>query len=294
MDGVAGRGRYIALAVLLLPSLIGTGAFYLLPVGASLVLSFAEWDLLTPVKWVGLGNYTAILSDASVWQALRNTILFILGYLPAVVVLGLALALLLNRRLKGRTIFRAIYFVPVVTSWVAVSLIWKWLLNPQYGLINYGLSLIGIKGPGWLFDPSWALPGVILTSIWKDMGFVTVIYLAGLQEIPEHLFEAASLDGATPWQRFRTITWPMLAPTTFFVTTISLISSFQVFDQVWIMTQGGPAGATSTMVELIYKNAFSYSKMGYASAISWVLFLFIFTVTIAQNRLQKRLDHADG
>ena len=294
MDGVAGRGRYIALAVLLLPSLIGTGAFYLLPVGASLVLSFAEWDLLTPVKWVGLGNYTAILSDASVWQALRNTILFILGYLPAVVVLGLALALLLNRRLKGRTIFRAIYFVPVVTSWVAVSLIWKWLLNPQYGLINYGLSLIGIKGPGWLFDPSWALPGVILTSVWKDMGFVTVIYLAGLQEIPEHLFEAAALDGATPWQRFRTITWPMLAPTTFFVTTISLISSFQVFDQVWIMTQGGPAGATSTMVELIYKNAFSYSKMGYASAISWVLFLFIFTVTIAQNRLQKRLDHADG
>jgi multiple sugar transport system permease protein len=294
MDGVAGRGRYIALAVLLLPSLIGMGAFYLLPVAASLVLSFAEWDLLTPIKWIGLDNYAAILNDGTMWQALRNTILFILGYLPSVVVLGLALALLLNRRLKGRTIFRAIYFVPVVTSWVAVSLIWKWLLNPQYGLINYGLSLIGIKGPGWLFDPSWALPGVILTSIWKDMGFVTVIYLAGLQEIPEHLFEAAALDGATPWQRFRTITWPMLAPTTFFVTTISLISSFQVFDQVWIMTQGGPAGATSTMVELIYKNAFSYSKMGYASAISWVLFLFIFTVTIAQNRLQKRLDHADG
>lgn len=294
MDGVAGRGRYIALAVLLLPSLIGMGAFYLLPVAASLVLSFAEWDLLTPIKWIGLDNYAAILNDGTMWQALRNTILFILGYLPSVVVLGLALALLLNRRLKGRAIFRAIYFVPVVTSWVAVSLIWKWLLNPQYGLINYGLSLIGIKGPGWLFDPSWALPGVILTSIWKDMGFVTVIYLAGLQEIPEHLFEAAALDGATPWQRFRTITWPMLAPTTFFVTTISLISSFQVFDQVWIMTQGGPAGATSTMVELIYKNAFSYSKMGYASAISWVLFLFIFTVTIAQNRLQKRLDHADG
>ncbi|HZY49527.1 MAG TPA: sugar ABC transporter permease, partial [Devosia sp.] len=193
MDGVAGRGRYIALAVLLLPSLIGMGAFYLLPVAASLVLSFAEWDLLTPIKWIGLDNYAAILNDGTMWQALRNTILFILGYLPSVVVLGLALALLLNRRLKGRTIFRAIYFVPVVTSWVAVSLIWKWLLNPQYGLINYGLSLIGIKGPGWLFDPNWALPGVVLTSIWKDMGFVTVIYLAGLQEIPEHLFEAAAL-----------------------------------------------------------------------------------------------------
>jgi multiple sugar transport system permease protein len=294
MEGVAGRGRYLALAVLLLPSLVGMGAFYLLPVAASFVLSFAEWDLLTPIRWIGLGNYAAILSDGTMWQALRNTVLFILGYLPSVVVLGLALALLLNRRLKGRTIFRAIYFVPVVTSWVAVSLIWKWLLNPQYGLINYGLSLLGIKGPGWLFDPAWALPGVVLTSIWKDMGFVTVIYLAGLQEIPEQLTEAASLDGATPWQRFRTVTWPMLAPTTFFVTTISLISSFQVFDQVWIMTQGGPAGATSTMVELIYKNAFSYAKMGYASAISWVLFLFIFTVTLVQNRLQKRLDHADG
>ena len=294
MDGVAGRGKYVALAVLLLPSLIGMGAFYILPVLSSLVLSFTQWDLLTPIKWVGFGNYFAIFSDAVVLQALRNTLLFILGYLPSVVILGLGLALLLNRKLKGRTVFRAIYFVPVVTSWVAVSLIWKWLLNPQYGLINFGLSLIGIKGPGWLFDPHWAMAGVIMTTVWKDIGFVTVIYLAGLQEIPEQLFEAADMDGASPWQRFRTVTWPMLAPTTFFVTTISLISSFQVFDQVWIMTQGGPAGATSTMVELIYKNAFSYSKMGYASAISWVLFALIFAVTLAQNLLQKRLDRSDG
>ena len=138
------------------------------------------------------------------------------------------------------------------------------------------------------------MTGVILTSVWKDIGFVTVIYLAGLQDIPEPLYEAAALDGATPWQRFWAITFPMLAPTTFFVTTISLISSFQVFDQVWIMTQGGPAGATSVMVELIYKNAFSYYKMGYASAISWVLFALIFAVTIAQNLLQKKLDRSDG
>lgn len=294
MDGVTGRGKYVALAVLLLPSLIGMSAFYILPVLSSLVLSFTEWDLLTPIRWIGLGNYLAVLQDAAVQQALRNTVLFILGYLPSVVALGLGLALLLNRQLKGRTIFRAIYFVPVVTSWVAVALIWKWLLNPQYGLINFGLSLLGIKGPGWLFDPNWAMAGVIMTSVWKDIGFVTVIYLAGLQDIPENLFEAADLDGASPWQRFWTVTWPMLAPTTFFVTTISLISSFQVFDQVWIMTQGGPVGATSTMVELIYKNAFSYSKMGYASAISWVLFAFIFAVTLAQNVLQKRLDRSDG
>jgi multiple sugar transport system permease protein len=294
MEGVTGWGKYVALAVLLLPSLIGMSAFYILPVVSSFVLSFSKWDLLTPIEWIGIGNYVAAVADPAVQQALRNTLFFILGYLPAVVAIGLGLALLLNRKLKGRTVFRAIYFVPVVTSWVAVSLVWKWLLNPQYGLINFGLSLIGIKGPGWLFDPNWAMSGVVLTTIWKDIGFVTVIYLAGLQEIPENLGEASDLDGATAWQKFWSVTWPMLAPTTFFVTTISLISSFQVFDQVFIMTGGGPVGSTTTMVQLIYKNAFSYGQMGYASAISWILFALIFAVTITQNVLQKRLDRSDG
>lgn len=294
MSPAAGRSKYIALAVLLLPSLAGMVAFLMAPVLSSLVLSFSQWDLIGEINWVGLDNYVTALSDPAVLGALRNTLTFILGYLPSVVLIALGLALLLNRRIRGRVVFRAIYFVPVVTSWVAVSLIWKWLLNPQYGLVNFALSAIGIKGPGWLFDPAWAMTGVILTSVWKDIGFVTVIYLAGLQDIPEPLYEAAALDGASPWQRFWSITFPMLAPTTFFVTTISLISSFQVFDQVWIMTQGGPAGATSVMVELIYKNAFSYYKMGYASAISWVLFALIFVVTIAQNLLQKKLDRSDG
>ncbi|HZY67960.1 MAG TPA: sugar ABC transporter permease [Devosia sp.] len=294
MEGVTGRGKYVALLVLLLPSLLGMGAFYILPVISSLVLSFAKWDLLTPIQWIGAGNYLTALADPAVQQALRNTLLFILGYLPAVVFGGLGLALLLNRKLRGRTLFRAIYFVPVVTSWVAVSLVWKWLLNPQYGLINWGLSLLGIKGPAWLFDPDWAMAGVVLTTIWKDLGFVTVIYLAGLQEIPENLGEASDIDGATAWQKFWSVTWPMLAPTTFFVTTISLISSFQVFDQVFIMTGGGPVGATTTVVQLIYKNAFSYGQMGYASAISWILFALIFAVTVAQNLLQKRLDRSDG
>jgi multiple sugar transport system permease protein len=294
MGAVTDRSKYLALAVLLLPSLVGMFTFLMLPVISSFVLSFTEWDMIGDIGWVGFDNYLAALADPAVQAALRNTLVYILGYLPAVVVIALGLALLLNRRIRGRVVFRAIYFVPVVTSWVAVSLIWKWLLNPQYGLINFALSLVGIKGPGWLFDPAWAMAGVILTSVWKDVGFVTVIYLAGLQDIPEPLYEAAALDGATPWQRFWSITWPMLAPTTFFVTTISLISSFQVFDQVWIMTQGGPAGATSVMVELIYKNAFSYFRMGYASAISWILFALIFAITIAQNLLQKRLDRSDG
>ena len=294
MDGVTGRGKYVALAVLLGPSLVGMSAFYILPVLSSLVLSFSKWDLLTPIQWIGIDNYAVALADPTVQQALRNTLSFILGYLPSVVAVGLGLALLLNRKLKGRTVFRAIYFVPVVTSWVAVSLVWKWLLNPQYGLVNFGLSLIGIKGPGWLFDPNWAMAGVVLATIWKDIGFVTVIYLAGLQEIPENLSEASDLDGATAWQKFWSVTWPMLAPTTFFVTTISLISSFQVFDQVFIMTGGGPVGTTTTMVQLIYKNAFSYGQMGYASAISWILFALIFVVTVVQNLLQKRLDKSDG
>lgn len=294
MSPAADRSKYIALAVLLLPSLAGMVVFLMAPVLSSLVLSFSEWDLIGEISWIGLDNYVTALGDPAVLGALRNTLTFILGYLPSVVIIALGLALLLNRHIKGRVVFRAIYFVPVVTSWVAVSLIWKWLLNPQYGLVNFALGAIGIKGPGWLFDPAWAMTGVILTSVWKDIGFVTVIYLAGLQDIPEPLYEAAALDGATPWQRFWSITFPMLAPTTFFVTTISLISSFQVFDQVWIMTQGGPAGATSVMVELIYKNAFSYYRMGYASAISWVLFALIFAVTIAQNLLQKRLDRSDG
>lgn len=294
MSPAADRSKYLALTVLLLPSLAGMVVFLMAPVLSSLVLSFSQWDLIGELNWVGLDNYVAALGDPAVLGALRNTLTFILGYLPSVVLIALGLALLLNRRIRGRVVFRAIYFVPVVTSWVAVSLIWKWLLNPQYGLINFALGAIGIKGPGWLFDPAWAMTGVILTSVWKDIGFVTVIYLAGLQDIPEPLYEAAALDGATPWQRFWSITLPMLAPTTFFVTTISLISSFQVFDQVWIMTQGGPAGATSVMVELIYKNAFSYYKMGYASAISWVLFALIFAVTIAQNLLQKKLDRSDG
>jgi multiple sugar transport system permease protein len=294
MSPAADRSKYLALAVLLLPSLAGMVVFLMAPVLSSLVLSFSQWVLIGEISWIGLDNYVTALADPAVLGALRNTLTFILGYLPSVVLIALGLALLLNRRIRGRVVFRAIYFVPVVTSWVAVSLIWKWLLNPQYGLVNFALGAVGIKGPGWLFDPAWAMTGVILTSVWKDIGFVTVIYLAGLQDIPEPLYEAAALDGATAWQRFWSITFPMLAPTTFFVTTISLISSFQVFDQVWIMTQGGPAGATSVMVEQIYKNAFSYYKMGYASAISWVLFALIFAVTIAQNLLQKKLDRSDG
>lgn len=293
MVGHHGLEKVKTLAIFLLPSLIGMLVFVIGPIVASLGLSFTRWDLIGSIEWVGLANYREVWSDETIRAAFVHTLQFIAGYLPSVMIIALSLALMLNQKLRGVVFFRALYFLPVVTSWVAVSMIWKWLLNPEYGLINHWLSLVGIQGPGWLLDPQWAMAGVIMTSVWKDIGFVTVIYLAGLQEIPEHLYEAADIDGVNRWQKFRHLTLPLLSSTTFFVLTISLINSFQVFDQVWIMTGGGPAGATSVMMEQIYKNAFRYYRMGYASAISWALFLIIFGVTVIQLAVQKKrgYDH---
>jgi multiple sugar transport system permease protein len=203
-------------------------------------------------------------------------------------VLALAVALALNARLRGLVALRTAFFLPVVSSWVAVALLWSWLFNPRYGLVNYLLGLAGVAGPGWLFDRTWAMPAIILTSVWKDLGFVMVIFLAGLQAIPADYHEAAALDGAGAFERLRSITLPLLAPTTFFVAVISIINSFQVFDQVWVMTEGGPAGATSVLVERVVKHAFSYGEMGYAATISWVLFALVFAVTLVQLRLGRR------
>ncbi|WP_209124208.1 carbohydrate ABC transporter permease [Alkalihalobacillus sp. BA299] len=289
MVGDRGIKKVLIVSAFLLPNLLGFLFFIGVPIVASLGISFTEWDLLSSPEWVGFDNYVALMSDRDFWAALGHTFYFIGGYLPLVIVGALAIALILNQKIKGRTFFRAAYFVPVITSWVAVSLIWKWLFNPVYGLVNYALSWVGITGPAWLQDPSWAMPAVILTSAWKDLGFVMVIYLAGLQGISSSYYEAADMDGATPWQKFWHITLPLLSSTTFFVTVISLINSFQVFDQIMIMTDGGPAGSTSVIVERIYNHAFRYFEMGYASAISWILFLIIFIVTIIQIWFQKRM-----
>ena len=288
MVGQRGWKHSMWIAFFLLPSLSGLLIFTFIPIFASLGLTLFEWDLLTPPQFVGLDNFKKLFGDPTFWESLTHTLFFIAGYIPLVMVIALGMALLLNRKLRGVTIFRTAFFIPVVSAWVAVALIWQWLLNPQYGLFNYLLSFVGIKGPAWLFDPHWAMPAIVLTSVWKDIGFVMVMYLAGLQGIPNEYSEAASIDGASSRQRFRYITLPLLAPTTFFALTISLINSFQVFDQVWIMTGGGPAGATTVLVEQIVKNAFSYSNMGYAAAISWVLFAIVFSVTLFQTRFQKR------
>jgi len=276
------------LALFLLPGLGGLLLFTVLPILASLVLTLFQWDLLTPPEFIGLANYSRLLGDNEFWAALGHTLSFIAGYLPLVLLLGLGVALALNAPLRGIGLIRSAFFLPVVSSWVAVALLWSWLFNPRYGLINYLLGLLGLPQPGWLFDPQWAMTAIVLTSVWKDLGFVVVLFLAGLQAVPQEYYEAASLDGAGRWMKLRAITLPLLAPTTFFVTIISLINSFQVFDQVWVMTEGGPAGATSVLVERVVRHAFSYGEMGYAATLSWAIFALVFAVTLVQLRLQRQ------
>lgn len=282
-----GWRRYAVLALFLGPSVLGLLVFTIGPMLASLGLSFTNWDLLTPPKFVGTSNFRHLATDAEFWSTLKNTATFLVGYVPLVLAAGLLVAVLLNGKVFFKQAFRVMYFVPVVTSWVAVALVWKWLYNPIYGLVNNALGLLGITGPAWLFDPNWAMPAVILTSVWKDTGFIMVILLAGLQGIPREYYEAASIDGANPAQRLWFVTLPLLTPSFVFCLSISLIGSFQVFDQVYVMTEGGPAGATMVMVERIVAHAFSYSRMGYASAWSWVLFVMIFAVTFFFYRLRS-------
>lgn len=281
--------KYLWVGFFLFPSLAGLLVFMVIPIIASLALTFYEWDPLIPTRfhYLGLQNYITLLSDSNFWAALRHTVLFIAGYIPLVLVAGLGIALLMNQKLAGRTFLRGAFFMPVISAWVAVALMWTWIFNPKYGIVNYLLSLIGVTGPAWLYDPNWAMPAIILTSVWKDIGFIMILFLTGLQSIPQEYYDAASIDGAGSWAKFRYITLPLLSPTAFFTLIISLINSFQVFDQVWVMTRGGPAGSTSVLVEQIVNNSFRYGRMGYAATLSWVLFLIVFSVTIIQTRLQK-------
>ena len=288
MIGQSAAKRSLVAGFFLAPSLVPLVLFILGPMGASFVISLLRWDLLRPPRWKGLDNYALLIKDPEFHAAVGHTLFFIGGYLPLVLVGGLAIALALNQQLSGVSLFRTIYFLPVVTSWVVVAFIWRWLLNPQSGIVNYALSLIGIHGPGWWTDPLWAMPSVILASAWKDLGFVMVILLAGLQAIPEEYYEAAAIDGAGRWSRFWRITLPLLSPAIFFVVVISLINSFQVFDQIWVMTGGGPVDATTVIVVQVVKNAFSYGQVGYAAAMSWLLFAAILLITVVQLQIQRR------
>jgi multiple sugar transport system permease protein len=291
MIGQKGFWKWFWIVLFLAPSLTGLIIFLLVPMVASLGLTFMNWDPLLPTKFdfVGTKNYIELTKDTLFWKAFLHTLTFIIGYIPFVLVTGLSAALLMNRKLRFLSFFRGAFFMPVISAWVAVALIWAWIFNPQYGLLNYFLGLFGIQGPAWLFDPNWAMFAIILTSVWKDTGFVMIFYLVGLQNISPELYEVSSIDGASRWEQFKSITLPLLTPTTFMVLTISMINSFQVFEQVWIMTGGGPVGSTTVIVEQIVNHAFRYGRMSYAATLSWVLFIVVFAVTLIQNRIQKRM-----
>lgn len=281
--------RYALLvALFLLPSAIPLVMFTLVPMVRALWVSLHEWNLISPMRWVGLSNYTALFQDPDTLAAFGHTLAYIGGYLPLVFVGGLALALALNTALPARNFLRGIYFLPVVTSWIVVALVWRWLLNPSGGIVNTALGALGIDGPGWWTDPAWAMPSIILASAWKDLGFVMVILLAGLQAIPAEIVEASQLDGAGWWRRLWSITLPLLSPSTFFVLVISLINGFQVFDQVFAMTGGGPAGSSEVVVLRIYDLTFRYGEAGAASALSFVLFLVVLAITLVQMRGQRK------
>ncbi|HJD45477.1 MAG TPA: sugar ABC transporter permease [Candidatus Mediterraneibacter norfolkensis] len=283
------RSKKKIIITFLLPSLLGLLVFKVGAMLYSLYISFTEWNLFGDPEFVGLQNYIEIFHDDRFYEALKNTILFIVGYLPIVVVLSLGIAILLNSKVKGVNVFRGLFFLPVITSWVAVSMIWKGLLNPEFGVINSIIEALAGTGPAWLQNPSFVIPAVIMVSVWKDVGFLSIIFLGGLQGISQEYYEASRIDGANKWHQFKSITLPLLSPTTFYALIITIINSFQVFDQIWIMTSGEPtADLVPVMVTEIYKNSFQYQKMGYATALSWILFLIIIAVTIFQNVMQKK------
>ena len=294
MQTKASRREAIAAFLFLLPNILGFVIFTAGPVLASLGISLVNWNLLNPPTWLGLDNYVTLFQDADFWASLRATVYYTLGSVPLGIVLSLALAIALNQKIRGISIYRTVYFIPVVSSLVAVSLMWRWMYNPTSGILNYALDRIfafmhlHISPPDWLQSTTWAMPAIIIMSVWKGLGYNMVIYLAGLQGVPISLYEAAEMDGATGWRKFRHITLPLLTPTTFFVLIMSFISSFQVFEQAYIMTAGGPARATVTTVYYIYQNGFQWYKMGYASAVAWVLFAIILALTMLQWRYQDR------
>ncbi|HBK67158.1 MAG TPA: sugar ABC transporter permease [Firmicutes bacterium] len=286
--------KITTIILFLLPSLLGLLLFSLIPIGSSLYLSLSEWDVIGgQPQFIKLENYSNILKSEEFWRVLKNTSYFITLYIPLILIVSVTVGMLLNFKYKGIAIYRTLFFIPVLTSWVAGALIWRWVLSPEYGVVNALLGYIGIKGPGWLYDKTWAMPGIVLASIWKDTGFFGLIMLAGLQGIDSTYYEAAEIDGASNWEKFRKITLPLLSPTIFFVTVISIINSFQLFPQVMVMVLERNFAPTHVFVERIYLYAFKYYKMGYATAFSWLLFLMIFIVTMLQLKLQKRWVNYD-
>ncbi len=289
--------RRRATALFLLPSMIGLLVFCILPILSSLVFSMMDYDLLRPLNsmnFVGLNNVTRILSGKEFPAVLRHTLTYLVLYLPLILLTAVSQALILNQSFRGSKAFRTIFYTPVITSWVACAVVWQWVLSGKYGLLNQMLEVVGIQGPSWLASKQWAMPGIVLASVWKDTGYYALMVLAALKSIDHSYYEAAAIDGAGAWRRLRSITLPLISPTLFLLVVINVIYGLQVFDSVLIMTNGGPGGATTVFLERIYKYAFAQYKMGLASAYSWVLFLLIMIFTAIQFYLQKRWVNYDA
>ena len=274
----ASRREAITFYLAISPWLIGFLAFTLVPMAISLYLGFTRWDLFGAPRWIGLDNYLRMGKDPLFWQAVRVTMIYTLVYVPAEMVGGLSLALLVNQKVRGVGGFRTIFYLPSVLAGVAYVVLWMWIFNPQGGLLNTLLGAIGIQGPRWLIDPHWALPALLLMTFW-GWGRSMVIFLAGLQGVPPELYEAAAIDGAGDWSKLRRITIPMITPTILFALILSIISTFQTFTSAFVATNGGPLDSTLFYVLYLYRQAFQFFRMGYAAALAWVLFLIVLVLT---------------
>lgn len=278
------------------PALLAIGVFFFLPVAAALAMSLTDFDIyaladLRNLRFVGLRNYIELLQTPLFWRALGNTFYFVIVGVPLSIAASLGAALLLHSRVTlFKALFRTVYFVPVVTSLVAVAVIWRYVLHTRYGMLNYALSWLDIAPVDWLGDPAWAMPAIILFAVWKNFGYNMIILLAGLQSIPQDLYEAADLDGAGAWSKFRWVTWPMLGPTLLMVSILSMSGYFQLFAEPYVMTQGGPVQSTVSVLYFMYEQGFKWWNLGVASAVAFVLFAIMFTVTLLQLRVAKGID----
>lgn len=268
-----------------LPALLGTLIFIIIPVISSFGLSFCSWDLLNPIDWIGLKNYTDILSNGLFYKILLNTVVFALSTSILGVIIPLILASILNSKIRGSEFFKCAYFLPFITPMVVIGIIWTWIFDPEIGLLN-NVPHIHIN---WLYDSQFAMPALIIVSVWKLIGYNMIIFLSSMSAISNSMYEAAKIDGANAYQTFMNVTMPLLSPTIFFVIIITAISSFQVFDLIYLMTEGGPFDSTNVLVYDIYKNAFEYFNVGKASAIAYILFLIILVLTLVQWNLRKKL-----
>jgi multiple sugar transport system permease protein len=292
--GTFARRETVTFYLLIAPWLLGFLLLVLGPMLASLGISFTKWDLLSPARFVGLDNYERLFTrDPLFWQSLKVTAVYTIFYVPIELAGALLLAMLMNQKIRGVSVFRTIYYLPSVLPAVAFIVVWMWVLHPDVGLVNTLLSYVGVDGPRWLANPDWALPALLMMSLW-GLGRGMVIYLASLQGIPKHLYEAAAIDGANGWQSFRKITLPLLTPTIFFNLVLSIISTFQTFTSAFVATNGGPLDSTLFYVLYLYRQAFQYFNMGYASSLAWVLFVIILVLTLIIVRSSDRWVYYEG